>query len=202
MSSSLTSLRLSGRSTDRLEEVEQEGLLKRVLFRELHQFGVALGERAPRPEHADEVERFLVWLHGLATRERGDFTKLSFAGQRLKVGVILVAREETFLQYGIDPYLQRAMSYATQGFESIYLLSRGAKRGDLVKRIARDLESLGGFESLAKQWDIRIGDPQSNEVVACVPLRVDPVALIQTAWERIANPDYSPELMNEAVHTV
>lgn len=169
----------------KLEDVEQEGLLKRILFRELDQLGASLGDRVPRSEHADEVERFLAWLHGLATRERGDATKLSFDGRWLRVGVILVAREETFLLYGIDPYLQRAISYAAQGFESIYLLSRGARRGDLVKRIARDLENLGGFESLAKQWDIRVGNPQSNEVVTCVPLRVDAVALIQTAWERI-----------------
>jgi small subunit ribosomal protein S1 len=169
-----------------LEEVEQEGLLKRILFRELHYFGESLGERAPRQEHSAEADSFLDWLHRLALRDHGEFTQLQFPGTVLKVGVILVAKDETFLQHDIDPYLRRALSYATQGFGSIYLLSRGRKRGSVVKRIAPELENLGGFEILAKRLDIRIGDPHSNEVITCVPLRVDPVALVQCAWDRIA----------------
>jgi small subunit ribosomal protein S1 len=182
-----------------LEDIEQEGLLKRVLFRELHYLGENLGDRAPRPEHATEADKFLDWLHRLAVRDPGELSQLHFSGREMKVGVILVARDETFLQHGIDPYLRRALSYSTQGFQSLYLLSRGAKRGAVVKRIARELESLGGFEILAKRLDIRVGDPHSNEIITCVPLKVDAVALIQTAWNRLAKAKTSGERVQGTV---
>lgn len=169
----------------KLEEVDREGLLNRILIPEYQYFGELVNDRAPRPESGREADEFLNWLHQLATREHDERTLLHFARAHFRVGVILIAREETYTKHGLEPYLRRAATYASDGYRSVYLLSRGQRRGSTAKKIAKRLCEIGGFEAQLKNPDVRIGDPDAGDVITCIPLTVDHVALVQIAWERV-----------------
>ena len=170
-----------------LEDIDDGGLLKRILLQEYQLFGELLGDRAPRPEYAKEADDFLNWLHELSTREPEERTILHFDRQHIRAGVVLVASSETFRQYGLDPYLRRCMTYAARQYRTLYLLSRGRQRGTVAKRIARALEDTGGFEQLTRNVDIhlRTDDPTKADTICCIPFRVDQVALVQTAWAKL-----------------
>jgi ribosomal protein S1 len=168
----------------KLEEIETKRLFRRVLLQEYFFFGEAVGESAPRAEHASEADAFLEWLFNLATREHDEASELAFRGEYIRVGVILVAREEIYRQYGIDAYLRRANTYASDGFQTIYLLSRGSRRSRATKEIAARLTTTGNFTELTDTPDLVIRSRDVQEVVTIIPLRPDLVGIAQSAWEK------------------
>ena len=186
----------------KLEDVDRQGLLSRILVPEYQHFGELVDERAPRPESAREADEFLNSLYQLATREQDERTLLHFARAHFGVGVILVAREETYSKYGLEPYLRRAATYASDGYRSVYLLSRGQRRGAIAKKIAKKLCEIGGFEAQLKNPDVRIGDPTAGEIITCIPLTVDHVALVQIAWERVEQARIAGDLVLASVVAV
>src|SRR5271157_81720 len=169
----------------KLESIDDGGLLNRVLIPEYHYYGETLGDRAPRPEGAAEADGLLNWLYQLVTKEQDELAPLYYSTATFRVGIILVAKEETYRTYGLEPYLRRASRYASEDFRTVYLLSRGRKRSEITKAIASKLSELGGFEQLLKQTEIRLGGPDSREIATCIPVRIDKVVLMQFAWDRV-----------------
>ncbi len=168
----------------KLEEIDSKRLLRRVLLQEYYFFGEAVGDLSPRNEHSSEADGFLNWLFGLASREADDASQLSYRGEYIRVGVILVAREDTFRQHGVGPYIRRANTYASEGFQTIYLLSRGTPRSAVTKAIARNLVSTGNFTELTDLPDLIVKSRDVPEIVTIIPLRADLVGIAQSAWER------------------
>lgn len=186
----------------KLEDVDKAGLLNRVLIQEYHYFGEFIGDQAPRPEHQHDADEFLNWLHQLCTKADDERALLSYSSAGFRVGVILVAREETYRTYGLEPYLRRAATYSAEGFRTLYLLSRGRSRGAITKTIAANLCETGGFEALLKRPDVEIGDSRSGEVITCIPLRLDRVALVQAAWDRLQKAKEAGTDVNALITTV
>jgi len=170
----------------KLEEIQSKGLFTRILLQELHYFGELLGERTPSEEYEHQAEEFVQWLHKLAIREHDERSDLTFERSHLKVGVILVAREETLRERGIDPYLRWASTYASRDFHLVYILARGRERGGIAKKIASLLTHLGAFDSLTKRPDLTIKDANGEiHVVTCLALKPNSTTLLQIAWERL-----------------
>ena len=137
---------------ERIEEIDDHGLMTRILLRELNNFGEKLVGRLPKNEHKDESEEFLEFINQIATREYDDDTPLSFLNETLKVGVILVARIETYRTHGLEPYLRRIKLGRANGIESFYLLARSEKV-EILQEVADELLATGNF--------ILINDPKS-----------------------------------------
>ncbi len=172
----------------KLEETEIKGLFTRVFLQELHFLGETLGEKTPNIQIENEIEDFVDWFYKLATRETEERTDLVFGRTNIKVGVILVASEETYSKYGLEPYLRRAYSYASDEFDSIYIIARGKAKGDLSKKIAEELESKYGFEKLTKSIQLTILDKRGNkQFITCIALKPNLTTIIQSAWETIEN---------------
>ena len=91
-----------------LEEIEQEGLFKRLLLQELYFFGETIGEKSPKKSHEDEADRFIDWVYDIATREEGEKSDLSYESDNIRAAIMLVASEETFNKWGIEAYIRRA----------------------------------------------------------------------------------------------
>ncbi len=168
----------------KLEETNSEGLFKRIFLQEYHFLGETLGEKSPSQDIEEETEEFLEWFYALATREYDEQSVLFFERANIKVGVILVASDETYLQYGKEPYLRRANSYASKGFDSIYFLSRGRKKGKILKDIVNELESTECFSVLTSNPDVkvRIRPDEPLQVITCFALRPDVTSIVQRAW--------------------
>lgn len=131
----------------KLMEISQE-LLIRVFLREVGKVGKSLSVLKkgyePGAKLSDDITSFLDWACALARRKRGEEGPpglLWFDGRNLKVACILVAEEDTFLNYGSDPYVNRAQGYATRGADAIYVLARG-EHIFYAKIIAKDIVRL------------------------------------------------------------
>lgn len=127
-----------------IEEIDDNGLFTRILLRELYLFGKKLYGGNIKEEYKKESDEFLRFVNQISTREYDDDTPLSFSKQILKVGVVLVAKEETFLNYGIKPYLRRIKLGMSKGIESFYLLARGTSVS-ILREVATQLLNTGNF---------------------------------------------------------
>ncbi len=172
----------------KLEETESRGLFTKVFLQELHFLGESLGEKSPSLQIENEIEDFVEWFYELATRETEERTKLAFPRMHIKVGVILVASEETYHKYGLEPYLRRAYIYASDEFGSIYIIARGKTKGDLSIVIADELETKYGFEKLTKNILVTLIDEKGNrQFITCIALKPNLTTIIQQAWETLAS---------------
>lgn len=168
----------------RMEETDEKGLFRRILLQEYYFLGEALGEKTPKEQYEAEADQFFEWLYQLSTRETEEKSTLAFEGEHVKVGVILVASDETYKRFGKKPYLRRADTYAANDFRSIYVLSRGQTKGRIVKEIVSKLVATGGYENLTKRPDIvrkKFNEPPL--FITCIALKCNPTAVIQQAWE-------------------
>ena len=178
----------------KLEEIENRRLFQRILLQEYFFLGEELGDSVPRPEYAAEADDFLSWLYDLATREQDELSVLNFPGKHIRVGAILVARQETYEQHGVEPYLRRANLYAADGYGTVYLLSRGRRRSTTTKRIASELTSDGHFRRLTDRPDLKVKSDGEADIVTIIPLRADIDGIIHSAWEKLeqASTDKTP----------
>lgn len=127
-----------------IEEIEDNGLFTRVLLRELDLFGKKLNGRHIKEEYKKEADEFLLYVDEIATREYDDDTPLAFSKQIIKAGIVLVAKPETYTNYGIKPYLRRIKLGIAKGIDSFYLLARGGSV-DILKNVATELLNTGNF---------------------------------------------------------
>lgn len=170
----------------KVEETEETGLFRKILLPEYYFFGENLGVKTPKQQYEDEAENFLEWFYQLATREHGERSNLSFVSENFKVGVILVASEDTHGKYGIAAYLRRANLYAADDFNCIYVCSRGVMRGSLARQIANNLIATGCFESLTKKPDsVKFDRDGQQFIVTCIALKPSLTTIIQKAWEKL-----------------
>ncbi len=171
----------------KLEETDREGLFKRILLQEYHFLGETIGDKSPDQSIEEETENFFEWFYSLATRELDEQTVLYYEAEHIRVGVVLVASDETYQLHGRDPYLRRANIYASKGFESIYFLSRGRRKGKILKDIVKELESTGCFSILTRHPDVKIKEKhdEAPKIISCIALRPDITTIVQKAWSRM-----------------
>jgi len=168
-----------------LEETEHRGLFKRVLLQELHYFGEQIGERAPSSAIEQEADRFVDWVYEIAIRERGEHSDLNFESTYFRVALILVASEDTYNAYGIDPYVLRAQKYAANGFPIVYILARGVLHTNIALEAADKLVKTECFSYLTKRNTLKRTIGGMEILVTCIPLRIESLTIVQRAWQRL-----------------
>ncbi len=169
-----------------LEETEQSGLYRTFLLPEFYHLGEILNEMTPSPLIETEIDKFVNWLHDLATRDFDERSILRFPSTHLNVGVILVAKLSTYENYGTDPYIARAEKYASDNYNAIYILSKGQKRNKIVKEIVNLLTRNEGFDQVNKKIEYIKPDINGMPVlITCVSLRPNPTTIRYNAWESI-----------------
>ncbi|MBI5372557.1 MAG: 30S ribosomal protein S1 [Sphingobacteriales bacterium] len=168
---------------EKIEEVDDNGLFTRILLRELNGFGNKLLGRLPKPEHKEESDRFLDFVNEIATRDFDDYTPLSFTNDTLKVGIILVARIETYANYGLEPYLRRIKLGRAKGIESFYLLARSEKV-EILSKVAQELFQSGNFILINKPKEFK--DSKGRPVV-CFYIRINEDSLFASTLREIGD---------------
>ncbi len=119
----------------RLENLDQEGTFTRVLLPELEFAGRALAAAAPSRRIESEVSGFVDFLHAIATKKKGEDVRLLYSGTNISVGVMLVARQDTWERYGASPYLSRFRWYTRQGVKGVYLMAAGEECTRIARKI-------------------------------------------------------------------
>ena len=183
---------------EKIEEIDDNGLLTRILIRELNNFGDKLLGRIPKPEHKQESEEFLDFINQITTRDFDDYTPLAFTNNTLRVGIILVARTETYLNYGLEPYLRRIKLGRANGIESFYLLARSEKVEILV-RVAEELLQTGNFILVNKPKEFK--DSQNRNVI-CYYIRINEDSLFASTLKEIGDSITQKNTINGVIISV
>ena len=165
----------------RVTEIDEEGLLTRILLREFKTFGLKLNQELSSEEHLEESRKFFDFVYNISTREKEERTELCFIGRNIFVGVILVSNLETYRKYGTSPYIQRIKMLASKGVETFYLLARGQNQISILNEIRNCNKKDANFQELNYQ-KYRIG---SQEIV-CALIEVDYNGLIVDTKKKLA----------------
>ena len=166
---------------NQVESIDDAGLLTRILIRELDYFGDKLQSRIPNDKCKNEADNFLTYLFDIATRIYDENTKLQFVESTLKVGVLLVAKLDTYSVAGLDPYLRRIKLGFARGIETFYLLAREDKV-EILEDVAKALLKTGNFTLINKP---KIFKDQNNRDNLCYCLRVDQESSIASSYKKI-----------------
>lgn len=166
---------------EKIEEIDDNGLFTRILLRELDLFGKKLHGRITKTEYKNEADEFLSFVNKISTRDFDDDTPLVFASNTLKVGVVLVAKVETFSNYGISPYLRRIKLGMSRGIESFYLLAR-TDSVPILKEVAKQLLNSGNF--------VLINNPKEyldyqHRLAICYCLRINDDSMLSNTLKEI-----------------
>jgi len=167
-----------------LHETYEKGFFQRIIISELSLVGEKLFLETPNTENIEEIERFIFWFHDVATRAKEEKSLLHFEGRYIKVAIILVASDNTYQNYGIDPYLSRARRYAADNYDGIYLISRGFNRSKIVLQIADVLTKNGEFKKLVRNPHLETTGPDSD-FITCLPIKSLNKNIIEQAWDEI-----------------
>lgn len=178
-----------------IEIIDDAGLFTRILVRELDFFGNKLIGRNPSDNYKNESDNFLSFLHEIATRDADDHTPLQFVENILKVGILLVAKKDTYYQHGLNPYLRRIKLGLARGIKTFYLLAREDKV-EILENVAKELLLTGNF--------ILINNPRSfndsfNREVICYCLRIDTESSLTSTYKDISKALDNQEKMQGVV---
>ncbi len=128
-----------------IKQIDDAGFFTRILLKEFDRFGNVLYGNFPNEEYQNEANKFVDYVYNISTRGYEDQTILQFNGSTIKVGVVLVARPETYHEYGVSAYLRRIKLGRAKGIDTFYLLAR-AEKVDILRDVVKKLLELDGFE--------------------------------------------------------
>lgn len=118
---------------------DKAGLLPGIL---LHQLSLLTSQLSPSHTYSHDVQNeftgFIRWLAGVASRDRGDPIS-PFNIRYIRVGIILVGRDETLSERGLTPYQRYFAQLIHQGLHGAYILAAGTKVR-LVRQLIEALE--------------------------------------------------------------
>lgn len=166
---------------DKLEQIDDAGLFSRILIRELDSFGNKLAGRIPNQNYQDEADQFTDYLYNISIRDIDENTKLQFEYPIIKVGVLLVAKSETYINYGLVPYLRRIKLGFARGIDTFYLLAREDKV-DILKKVVIELLGTGNFQIINKPQTYR---DRQNRISICYCIRIDADSAISKSYQEV-----------------
>lgn len=190
---------------ERFFPTDQAGLFSSILIPELFHFGESIPQSAPPTSNIKkDITRFIEWFYLLATRDWDERTELVYESTHFKVGVILVAKQETWERYGKDAYVRWGVKYATDNFNAVYILAIGKDRYTKATIVADELKNAYGFEQINKNPKIFIIDPETDEPqsLTCYSLRPNSANLQHNAWEIIYDTYTKGNAITAIVHEV
>ena len=88
---------------------------------ELEDFSQRIAGIEPRPYMLGQIESAVNFVHDIATKKEGEEVRLDFNRAQIKLKIILVARAETILDLGVEPYIDRVKN-ALKQMNTVYLI--------------------------------------------------------------------------------
>ena len=166
---------------NKLCNIDDAGLMSRILFREYLDWGNRLVGRAVLTKYQQESEGFLNFLYDITSRGFDEQTKLQYITENIKVGVILVAKYNTFADMGELPYVRRIKEGFAKGIRTFYLLARNEKV-DIVHEVYSKLIITGNYILLNGPKIYRDSQGRKN---ICYCIEVDKDGTMAKTYERI-----------------
>lgn len=169
-----------------LVPTNDKGLFLNMLLPEFHYYGELIDSLPPNPEFNSEANGLFQWFKELAMREIDEKTNLKYISKNIKIGVILVGKDETWENKGIIAYTKWADYYATNNFSSVYVLARGRSGEERANELVRVLNQIKGFDILNKNPRIKCVSTEGREyIVTCYSLLPNKAAIAYLAWKEL-----------------
>lgn len=102
---------------DKVCNIDDAGLMSRILFREYFEWGNRIAGRNIDNKYQKEASDFLDFLYDITARGYDDNTRLQYISENIKVGVLLVAKLDTFSAQGETPYVRRIKEGFAKGIQ-------------------------------------------------------------------------------------
>lgn len=167
-----------------LTPTNDKGLFLNILLPEFHFYGELIDILPPSSEYNTEANGLFHWFKELATREFDERTNLKYISKNLKVGVILVGKDETWESQGTAAYTKWADYYATENYNSVYVLARGSNGYERATTVTKILTNSKGFDQINKNPKIKCVSAEGQEyIVTCYSLRPNKATIIYLVWE-------------------
>lgn len=153
---------------NKVSVIDDNGMLSRMLLREYSLWGGRQAGHTPTEEHYLESTNFLNFIFEILDREPDELTPLQFNGKDIKVGVLLVAKPETYNEMGSEPYLRRIREGFASGIRTFYLLARNEKI-QILDLVYTELMSIGSFALQNEPLEFK--DSQDRECICyCIEI--------------------------------
>ena len=186
-----------------LAPTNDRGLFLNILLPELHFYGELVDTLPPSSEYNNEANGLFLWFKDLATREFDERTNLKYISKNLKVGVILVGKDETWESQGAAAYTKWADYYATENYNSVYVLARGSNGFERASIVTKILTNSKGFDQINKNPQIKCVSAEGKEyVVTCYSLRPNRATIAYLAWERFKEHSVNNDLVPAIIDSV
>jgi ribosomal protein S1 len=167
-----------------LSPTNEKGLFLNILLPEFHFYGELIDTLPPNSEYSIEANGLFHWFKELATREFDERTNLKYTSKNLKVGVILVGKDETWESQGASAYTKWADYYATENYNSVYVLARGSNGFERATEVVKILTNSKGFDQINRNPKIKCVSTEGKEYfVTCYSLRPNRATIAYLAWE-------------------
>ncbi|MDP9955978.1 ribosomal protein S1 [Epilithonimonas hungarica] len=186
-----------------LVPTNDKGLFLNILLPEFHFYGELIDTLPPSSEFNIEANGLFNWFKELATREFDERTNLKYISKNLKVGVILVAKDETWESQGAPAYTKWADYYATENYNSVYILARGSNGYERATTVTKILTHSKGFDQINKNPKIKCVSAEGQEyIVTCYSLRPNKATIEYLAWESLNEHSKNGRLVPAIVDSV
>jgi small subunit ribosomal protein S1 len=167
-----------------LAPTNDKGLFLNILLPEFHFYGEIIDTLPPSSEYNTEANGLFHWFKKLATREFDERTNLKYISKNMKVGVILVGKDETWESQGAAAYTKWADYYATENYNSVYVLARGSNGYERATKVTKILTDSKGFDQINKNPKVKCVSAEGQEyIVTCYSLRPNKATIAYLAWE-------------------
>lgn len=155
-----------------LDIVNNAGHFYRIFLMQLKRLGDKLFPTLPDRATKNEVKELARFLVNIAKRESGEEIILDFIKRRIRVKVILIAKEETVLK-GPTVY-DRSVKFAHRnGIEYIYMCAWGAENCQFAREVARNQERNRRLEILNTQSFEQVFDGGQKGESICIECAVN-----------------------------
>jgi len=154
-----------------MQKLDDMGYFTRILLRELHDLGLKMHLKMPDQDVYEDAGELVSFLDRLSSRKPGEEIPLDFVGRRTRVGMLLIAKPETFAYRGFRPYERRIAKIIDLGCSSIYICGRGANIGIVQELVSRYRDSEIVKMLPAKRYRVHLPGRKAMPAI-CVPCRV------------------------------
>ncbi|MCK0125118.1 S1 RNA-binding domain-containing protein [Gelidibacter sp. F2691] len=193
----------SKKEFENLAPTNDKGLFLNILLPEFHFYGELIDTLPPSSEYNTEANGLFHWFKELATREFDERTNLKYISKNLKVGVILVGKDETWETQGAVAYTKWADYYATENYNSVYVLARGSNGYERATTVTKILTHSKGFDQINKNPKIKCVSAEGQEyIVTCYSLRPNKATIAYLAWEKFKEHNLNGSLIPAIVDSV
>lgn len=183
---------------DKVCNIDDAGLMSRILFREYFEWGNRIAGRNLDSKYQQEASGFLDFLYDITTRGYDDYTRLQYISENIKVGVLLVAKLGTFSEQGEAPYIRRIKEGFAKGIRTFYLLARNEKL-DIVEDVYGKLIQTGNYNLLNGPKAYK--DAQGRETI-CYCIEVNNDGDMAQMFSRISDAIAENEVLEAVVNVV